>query len=329
MSDLLVRIAQNTLAARAGRVPVKVITRARTLHRNALASMSQEDYRRKWRHFEHWCAARRLVALPAADATVMWYFTALSERSSWESVRAYRKPIVYIHRRLGYADPFQTPRFARFWDGLRRQTPRFKNQKVHLTVTQLRRVVAAIPKSTLRGLRDRAVFLVGFLGSLASREIRALMVEDVVFTKAGMYLTICTGLDAEKIFLGKALEPEYCPVRALRAWLRQARLTNGPVFRGVKRKGLQLSRWGQRGEPMERKVLYIMVKRRIAQVGLDAKCFGTGSLEAGFLIAAADAGMRTISIMKHTRRVDPRRTIEEKRKAHSRHRRSVRNVNRQ
>jgi integrase len=87
-------------------------------------------------------------------------------------------------------------------------------------------------------LRDRALLLAGFAGALRRSELVALDREHLRFTPDGMTLRIARskrdqeGKEAD-LGLPRGLNPLSCPVRAMEAWLRRARIDYGPVFRRV------------------------------------------------------------------------------------------------
>ena len=122
--------------------------------------------------------------------------------------------------------------------GIRREaasqghTPR---KKVAATATVLRRLLAPIP-GDLRGLRDRAVLLVGFAGALRRSELAAIRFEHLEKTDRGLRLTLPQTkgdqMDAVTIPLPYG-ETELCPVQALELWQRAAGLAEGPVFRRI------------------------------------------------------------------------------------------------
>lgn len=74
-------------------------------------------------------------------------------------------------------------------------------------------------------------------------------------------------------------------VVALREWLERAGIAEGAVFRAV-------DRWGH----VERRALTpqsvnLILKRRIAQAGLDVKAFSAHGLRSGFLTETARRGI--------------------------------------
>ncbi|MBN9269099.1 MAG: tyrosine-type recombinase/integrase, partial [Mesorhizobium sp.] len=75
------------------------------------------------------------------------------------------------------------------------------------------------------------------------------------------------------------------PALALTEWLERAGISDGAVFRGI-------DRWGH----LERKALTpqsvnLVLKRRIAQAGLDPKAFSAHGLRAGYLTESARRGI--------------------------------------
>ena len=84
------------------------------------------------------------------------------------------------------------------------------------------------------------------------------------------------------------------PVEALREWLQRADITNGPVFRAI-------DRW----EAIEERALTpqsinLIVKRRCAMAGLEAREFSAHGLRAGYLTEAARRGVALPEAMRQS-----------------------------
>ena len=75
-----------------------------------------------------------------------------------------------------------------------------------------------------------------------------------------------------------------CPVKAVKAWLAAAQITEGALFRPIA-KGGKLGR-----QRLTDKSVCDLVKTYAAQVGLNAADFGAHSLHSGFLTSAARRG---------------------------------------
>lgn len=106
------------------------------------------------------------------------------------------------------------------------------------TVEELRAMSAACPDS-LRGVRDRALALLGFAIGARRSELANLHASDVTEVPAGLEVHIRWSKVHEerwpKVPYGQHLET--CPVRAWKAWLAAASITEGPAFRRIDRHG--------------------------------------------------------------------------------------------
>src|SRR5215831_13584667 len=125
----------------------------------------------------------------------------------------------------------------------------------------------------LKGLRDRALHFLGFGGAFRRSKT----------DQEGQGATIA-------IIRGGA----FCPVKAVKAWLDAAGISEGPIFRPV-RKGGKV-----RQSRLTAKSVCELTKSYAGKLGLNAADYGAHSLRAGFLTSAARRGasvfkMRDIS----------------------------------
>ena len=85
-----------------------------------------------------------------------------------------------------------------------------------------------------------------------------------------------------------------CPVEALDAWLSASGITDGPVFR-------QMRKGGRVGtNRLSPEAVAAIVKRRVREIGLDPGCYSGHSLRAGFVTSAAAAGVPAWRIKAQT-----------------------------
>jgi integrase len=92
----------------------------------------------------------------------------------------------------------------------------------------------------LKGLRDRALLLPGFAGAFRRSELVALDVADPEETDDGYKITIRrskTDQEAHGATIAIVRGSAACPVRAVKAWLAAAGISEGPVFRPVAKGG--------------------------------------------------------------------------------------------
>jgi site-specific recombinase XerD len=105
--------------------------------------------------------------------------------------------------------------------GLRRQLGMAQQQKTALEIDPLREVLARIPGDA-RGLRDRALLLIGWAAALRRSELAGLVATDLRFEPDGLIIALrrsktdqeATG---EAVAVPFGAQVETCPVRAVRA----------------------------------------------------------------------------------------------------------------
>jgi integrase len=108
-------------------------------------------------------------------------------------------------------------------------------------------MLETLDRGTLRGLRDRAMLLVGFAGGLRRSEIVGLDVardqtEDgrgwiEFFADKGVLVTLRGKTGWREVEIGRGSSDATCPVVALQTWLKLARIGHGPLFRRVTGEG--------------------------------------------------------------------------------------------
>lgn len=147
-----------------------------------------------------------------------------------------------------------------------------------------------IPESA-KGVRDRALLLVGFAGALRRSELAGIRFEDLRFVAEGLVLRLPRS-KTDQEGRGRDVGIPYgrsraCPVKALKAWLDLAAITEGPVFRSM-------TKAGEIGvAPITGGGVALILKNYVAAAGLDASKFSGHSLRSGLLTSAAKAGVST------------------------------------
>jgi len=184
------------------------------------------------------------------------------------------------------------------FQGIRRAHGTAPDAKVAAVTADVRQMVDVCPSSLL-GARNRALLLIGFAGAFRRSELVSLDVDDAQFTQDGLVVTLRRSKtdqegEGRKVGLPYGSHPITCPVRALRAWLEQASITRGPIFRYVDRHGNVGS------SRLTDQVVALVVKRCAVTAGLDAARYAGHSLRAGLATAAAEADVSERSIMAQT-----------------------------
>ena len=107
-------------------------------------------------------------------------------------------------------------------------------------------MVETLDRGSLRGLRDRAMLLVGFAGGLRRSEIvgldlKADQTEDgrgwIEILDKGMLITLRGKTGWREVEVGRGSSDATCPVAAIEIWIKFAKLAHGPLFRRVTGQG--------------------------------------------------------------------------------------------
>ncbi|MGH9021630.1 MAG: site-specific integrase [Acidimicrobiia bacterium] len=215
--------------------------RAREYLSAARAPATLRAYRSDWAEFSSWALDRGLATMPAAPSTVVLYLTDLAGLAKTSTMARRLASISSAHKAAGHRSPTDDPGVKAVWAGIRRTHGSAPEEAAPISVALLRRMIDTAPPG-LGGLRDRALLLVGFAGALRRSELVALDVADISERDEGQVIVLRRSkTDQEgagrEVGIPYGSNPSTCPVRALRSWLEQSRVTEGPLFRPVDRHG--------------------------------------------------------------------------------------------
>jgi integrase len=253
-------------------------------------------------HYKAWCERHGFRAMPATPAIVGAYLAAAGEGYAMPTLR---RRVAAIARACGVAgQPLDTkhPAIRETLRGIGRKHGTPSRRSAALTTTEIKKLCRACGLD-LAGLRDRALFLIGFAGALRRSELVGLDVEHLTWTASGLKLLIersktdASGEGAE-IAIPRGRSEETCPVASLKSWLKAAEITAGPLYRKVNRGGkVEAARLTPDG------VRQILLKRAY-QAGIKgtlAEPISPHGMRAGFVTTAYRNGVPDEEIMGHTR----------------------------
>jgi site-specific recombinase XerD len=266
------------------------------------AASTRASYRSSFRLFEKFCRSRGVSSLPATPETVASFLAAEAEAGKKPATIGRRcSAIGYAHKLAGHESPTASEAVKATVRGIRRAlgvAPR----RMEPAVAEITRDMARAVPAGLRGLRDRAMILVGFAGAFRRSELCALNVEDVEFSDDGLRVMIRrskTDTEGKGQQIAIVRGDVCCPVKALRAYLDAAGIADGPIFRRILR-GDHIT-----GSRLTPQTVCKSVKAYADAIGLDGSAFGAHSLRSGFLTSAARRGasiwkMKEVSRHKST-----------------------------
>nr|WP_018210406.1 site-specific integrase [Sinorhizobium medicae] len=177
--------------------------------------------------------------------------------------------------------------------------PRQRKSKKAVTVDILTKLLQACAGDRPVDLRDHALLLTAFAsGGRRRSEVAALRVEDLADeepVRADPSDKTSPPLPCLSIRLGRtktttADENEHVlligrPVAALKTWLAEALIKDGPVFR-------RIDQWGNIDlRALTPQSVNLILKARCEQAGLDPALFSAHGLRSGYLTEAANRGI--------------------------------------
>lgn len=232
--------------------------RARGYVEAASSANTRRAYASDWKHFSAWCRRQNLSPLPPDTGIVGLYITACASGSAVGTATHGGKAhsVATIERRLSaigwnYAQRGQKldrkdRAIATVLTGIRNKHAAPPRQKEAILPEELIAMLETLERGTLRGMRDRAMLLVGFAGGLRRSEITGLdlgrdQTDDgrgwIEILDKGVLVTLRSKTGWREVEIGRGSTAATCPIAALETWIKFAKLAKGPLFRRVTGKG--------------------------------------------------------------------------------------------
>lgn len=253
----------------------RLVETARDYAKQAASENTLKAYAKDWAHFSRWCRMKGMDPLPPSPEMIGLYLADLAAPTG----KAPALSVSTIDRRLsglswnytqrGFTLDRKDRHIATVLAGIKRKHARPPAQKEAILKDDILAMVATLPYN-LRGLRDRAILLLGYAGGLRRSEIVSLDVErdntpdsrgwiDIVDDGSLVTLNAKTGW--REVEIGRGSSDQTCPVHALEQWLHFSKIDFGPVFVRTSRDGTKA---------LEARLSDKHVARLIKQTVLDA-----------------------------------------------------------
>src|SRR5882672_12238504 len=130
------------------------------------AASTRKAYGTDYRLFKAWCDAKGVSSLPAAPETVAAYIAAEAQTAKPSTISRRVAAIRYAHKLAGIQTPTDAEGVKATMRGIRRTFGGARNKKAPAVAGKMLGMVATAPEG-LAGLRDRALLLLGFAGSVS------------------------------------------------------------------------------------------------------------------------------------------------------------------
>lgn len=283
-----------------------LVARARTYVEAASSANTRRAYASDWSHYSTWCRRQNLPLMPPSPQVVGLYITACASgaasadgrKNSVSTIERRLSSITWNYAQRGLSLERRDRHIATVMAGIRNSHGRPPQQKEAVLPEDLIAMLETLDRSSLRGLRDRAMLLIGFAGGLRRSEITGLDVgrdqtEDgrgyIEVLDKGVLLTLRGKTGWREVEIGRGSSDLTCPVAALTTWMKFAKIAHGPVFRRVTKQGKSVG-----SERLNDQEIARLVKRTALAAGVRgdlpegerAQKFAGHSLRAGLASSA-------------------------------------------
>lgn len=258
----------------------------------ALSPNTRKAYAADLVHYSAWGGT-----IPAHPEMVAAYISAHAEQLSIATLQRRLIAIGKAHVWQQHPNPVQHELVQLTMRGIKRTHGKPQDQAAPLIKEELILMLAQMPATT-KGIRDRALLMLGFCGALRRSELVAIKREDIALTSQGIILTLPRSKtdqhgEGRKIGIPYG-RVKYCPVTAVIAWLDIAPECCGVVFRPVTKGGIIGN------TPLSDRAVSGIIKHYAAKAGLDPANYSGHSLRAGLATSAAQQGISSWVIRKQT-----------------------------
>ena len=229
----------------------RLVDTARDYARSAASENTLKAYGTDWAHFARWCRMKGVEPLPPSPEMIGLYLADLASGSgpspalSVPTIDRRLSGLAWNYAQRGFTLDRKNRHIATVLAGIKRRHARPPVQKAAILAEDILAMVATLPHD-LRGLRDRAILLLGYAGGLRRSEIVSLDVHKDDTPGSGGWIDIMDGgalltLNAKtgwrEVEVGCGSSDQTCPVHALNQWLHFSRIDFGPVFVRTSRDG--------------------------------------------------------------------------------------------
>ncbi|MAB08335.1 MAG: integrase [Rhodobacteraceae bacterium] len=229
----------------------RLVDTARDYARASTAENTNKAYAADWKHFARWCRLKGKDPLPPSTVMIGLYLADLAAGSgsspglTVSTIERRLSGLAWNYAQRGFSLDRKDRHIATVLAGIKRQHARPPVQKEAILPEDILAMVATLPHD-LRGLRDRAILLLGFAGGLRRSEIVSLDhgrddTPDsggwIEILKDGAVLTLNAKTGWRDVEIGRGSSEQTCPVHALEQWLHFARIDFGPIFVRTSRDG--------------------------------------------------------------------------------------------
>lgn len=229
----------------------RLVENARDYAKASTAENTNKAYAADWKHFARWCRLKGTDPLPPSPEMIGLYMTDLaaptngSPALSVSTIDRRLSGLAWNYAQRGFSLDRKDRHVATVLAGIKRKHAHPPVQKEAIPPEDILAMVATLGFD-LRGLRDRAILLLGYAGGLRRSEIVSLDVgkDDtpdsggwIELLDDGAVLTLNAKTGWREVEISRGSSSRTCPVHALEQWLHFAKIDFGPIFVRTSRDG--------------------------------------------------------------------------------------------
>ena len=199
----------------------------------AYAPSTIRAYKSNFENFIRFCDENNKPSLPASSEIVSSYIKKLSNHLKSSSIKIAVASIAALHNLNSLNDPTQHPDVKIEMRRMYRTLGRYAKQAYGINKDLLDKMVAATDNS-LRGIRDRAILLVGYDSLCRRSELVSIEFEDVLVNeKDGSVKLKLRKSKTDPHGAGKNLYLSSEAQKAIKEWIDKSKISSGKIFKSI------------------------------------------------------------------------------------------------
>lgn len=213
-----------------------LLTRAKSYLQHEFAPNTLTAYQKDWEHFQQFCESLSVECLPTQISPLLAYLSYLADQGfKVSTIQRRLASIAKWHEVHGHERPSNHPLVKRLLKAIKRNLGAASKQAKAVLTTHIQDCLAEMDAQSIKGLRDKSLLLLGFVGAFRRSELVSLQIEDLSFGENGLTIYLRKSkTDQEQQGSFKAIpyssNPTLCPVRTVKQYLSNLGRKQGSLF---------------------------------------------------------------------------------------------------
>jgi site-specific recombinase XerD len=208
----------------------------------AFAVNTERAMRSDIARFTDWCRQEARQAVPASPETVAAFVDAMAASRAPSTVRRYVASVASFHRAAEVANPCETQAVKLALRRMHNAKGRAQVQASPLNEGAIRKLLEARGggrrrRNPMRGLRDKALLVTGYVTLCRQSELTALRFDDLKVEADGFATIVIRRSKTDQEGRGAVVPIPADAMQHLAKWITAARIKGGALFRAVRHGG--------------------------------------------------------------------------------------------